>query len=438
MRTSSLLFAAAMSLSLALSPVGAATFRVIHDFCAKTGCADGSAPDSEIFIAAPGHIYGTTATGGNANSGTFFELVRDDASGKWKHTTLYSFCSAPDCMDGASPLGRLIADTSGNFYGVTYSKGGNGGSGTAWRLSQGQHGKWKLKTLYTFCTLPSCTDGFGVVGGLAYQGAQSGLPYDGRSPLYGVTLFGGGSNQGTVYELTPAHGGAWSRRTVHDFCTETAECDLQDGADPNGTLVVDAGGNLFGATQFGGPNFGGTIFRLSPAGNGTWSQTILHSFCDDFGCPDGAMPTGVVMNTDGDLLGSAQQTMGSDGTMGVSFKLDQNGAYTLSHKFCSRLDCADGRQPFSAVSIDAAGNIYGTTVSGGGNDIDKNHGGGGVLFTVSAAGKFKVLHAFCAKPSCADGAYPLAAAAPGAGGHLYGTTSRGGKFDQGVVYEVGP
>jgi len=431
----SALFVAAFA-SLSVSPGHAATFKVIHDFCAKASCTDGSQPRGEIFIDAAGHLFGTTASGGKSNSGTFYELAREEGTGKWKHTTFYHFCSKADCADGSLPLGKLIADADGNFYGVTYSHGGHGGSGVAYRLSPGANGKWKSKTLYTFCTVGNCLDGFGMAGGLTYQGAQSGQPYNGKSPLYGGTRFGGSVGQGVIYQLTRAKDG-WAESVIHDFCTETETCDLHDGADAAGALVMDDAGNLFGATEDGGPNFGGTIFKLSPNGN-VWDETILHSFCDQFACEEGAMPTGIVMNASGDLLGSTQQSIGSENTAGVAFKLAANGDYSVPHKFCSKSGCTDGRQPFSSVSIDANGNIFGTTISGGGHNGDANHSGGGVLFTVSAAGEFKVLHAFCAKTNCADGAYPMTSAVAGADGHLYGTTSVGGKFGQGVVYEIVP
>ncbi|MEI9929987.1 MAG: choice-of-anchor tandem repeat GloVer-containing protein [Rhizomicrobium sp.] len=421
---------------LAIVPGHAATFNVIYDFCAKASCTDGGTPLSEIFVDAAGHLFGTTAAGGTANGGTFYELTRDTQTGKWKRTTLYNFCSKANCTDGSSPLGRLIADASGNFYGVVYSNGAEGGNGVAYELSPGVRGKWKSKTLYTFCSKAQCTDGFGMAGGLTYKGVQSGLAYDGKSPLYGATRFGGSVGQGIVYALTPARG-TWTESIIHDFCTETESCDLHDGSNPAGELVIDADGNLFGATEGGGPNFGGTLFQLSPDG-ANWDETILHSFCDQTGCEEGNMPTGVVMNAAGDLLGSTQQSIGQEGTSGVTFKLAPNGDYSVSHKFCSLADCADGMQPLSNVSIDAAGNLFGTAVSGGGNDGDPNHGGGGVLFRITAAGKFKVLHSFCAMANCADGAYPETSAVAGADGHLYGTTTIGGKFGKGVVYEIVP
>lgn len=363
------LVALAVVLSAFATSASPATLKVLHSFCAKANCADGSTPMSDIFIDASGTIYGAALTGGAHNGGVIYRM-RQDAGGEWKYETLYDFCAKAGCADGSAPVGRLIADVNGNLYGATRA-GANGG--TAFKLMP-QGGKWKLKTLYLFCAKPSCRDGSLPSSALTYKGAEGGAQYDGASPLYGETQFGGSVGQGVVYSLTPNEGKSfWRSRTIHTFCSETEDCGLRDGSLPAGGLLVDEYGSLLGSSAGGGENFSGVIFRFSPRDERKWKEKILYTFCP-IGCPDGQSPTGIIR--------------------------------------------------------DDLGNLYGTTVGMGGN------GKGGTLFKVATDGTFTVLHDFCSDPDCADGHQP--GAPPGSNGHLFGTTSAGGKFGKGVVYELIP
>jgi uncharacterized repeat protein (TIGR03803 family) len=440
-----LLLIAAIGVPVAvLAPIDSAhawTYRVIHSFCAKPNCTDGATPygDTRLLVDPSGNLYGTAARGGSSDAGVLFRLKPDTNTGRWKYQTLYSFCSKADCGDGAYPEGALIADVHGNLYGMATSGGNFGGDGgTAFELMPGPHGRWTLKTLHKFCTKPRCTDGFYPEGGLTYPGAQSGAPYDGSSPLYGATVFGGTSDQGTVFALAPVEGRSkWSHRTIHNFCTETETCDLTDGNEPAGRLVMDADGNLFGATVFGGMNFDGTLFVLSPRHENRWKESVLYAFCAESGCVDGTAPNGVVLDAAGNLFGSTQAGGSNNGGAVFKFSPAQSQLSVL-YSFCSKTDCADGHQPFSNLTLDAAGNLFGTTVSGGGNDIDENHDGGGVVFTVTADGAFSVLHRFCAKADCTDGEYPVAGITVDGSGRLFGTAYAGGEHGKGVVFELTP
>ena len=129
---------------------------------------------------------------------------------------------------------------------------------------------------------------------------------------------------------------------------------------------------------------------------------------------------------------------GTNGLGGTLFELAADGSFSALHAFCSESDCADGHQPGAPPTLDATGNLYGTTVIGGGNDIDDGHLGGGVVFELAAGGKFTVLHAFCAEANCTDGEAPWAGLAVDSAGHLFGTTTGGGKFGGGTVFEVTP
>ncbi|HSC17370.1 MAG TPA: choice-of-anchor tandem repeat GloVer-containing protein [Rhizomicrobium sp.] len=414
----------------------AANLTVLHSFCAEDGCPDGGLPMSAPLVDSSGTLYGTTVLGGGHGGGAIYRLRFDAIAGRWKSSTLYGFCAKADCLDGIDPAGKLVADVNGNLYGTTVAGGKNQANGTVFELMpQGRN--WKLKTLYRFCARANCRDGSKPSSGLTYRGADSGAPYDGVSPLYGETQGGGSANQGVVYSLQPVAGKSfWSEQVLHSFCTETEACGLSDGSLPTGGLALDASGNLFGASAGGGENFSGTLFELSPGQNGKWKERILYTFCT-MGCSDGQSPTGVLRDQLGNLYGTTVG-MGANGKGGTLFRLAADGSFAVLHNFCEEPDCADGHQPNAPPLLDSAGNLYGTTVIGGGNDNNEGQLGGGVVYRLSAGGQFTVLHAFCAKPTCGDGQAPFAGLSMGPDGRLYGATNNGGKFLGGAVYDVTP
>jgi uncharacterized repeat protein (TIGR03803 family) len=412
------------------APASAAKLTVLYSFCAKASCADGSVPRGDLFLDAAGDLYGLATTGGANGRGAAFRISR--ASGKWKYQLLYSFCAKTDCKDGGGPQGKIIFDSAGNLYGVTFNPG------TVFALMpNADRSKWSLKTLTRFCAKAGCIDGDTPTGGLTYPGAETGALYDGVSPLYGETFAGGSAGEGTIFSLSPEIGtGRWMHRKIHDFCTETETCDLTDGALPNGGLLIDANGNLSGATAGGGPDFSGTIFEFSPRPSGRWKEKIPYAFCAP-GCDAGQSPTGIIHDEAGDAYGMTVG-FGPNGKGGTLFEVAADGSFSLLHAFCSAADCADGHQPGAAPLRDAAGNLYGTTIIGGGNDRDEGHLGGGVVFERAANGDFTVLHAFCAEANCTDGVAPWAGLTMDSAGNLFGTTSAGGKFGGGTIFEVTP
>jgi len=415
---------------LAPAPASAAKLTTLYSFCAKAGCADGSVPRGDLFLDEAGDLYGLTTGGGANGRGVAFRL--SSAGGKWKYQRLYSFCSKPDCRDGGGPDGKIVFDTVGNFYGVTFNPG------TVFALMpNADRSKWSIKTLTRFCQKAGCTDGATPTGGLTYPSAEAGALYDGVSPLYGETSSGGSSDQGTIFSLTPKIGtGRWTHRKIHDFCTENENCDLTDGSQPNGGLLIDQSGNLFGASAGGGPDFSGTIFQFSPRQSGKWKEQIPYTFCAP-GCDAGQAPTGITRDEEGNAYGTTT-SFGPNGKGGTLFELTADGSFSLLHAFCSAGDCSDGHQPGAAPIRDAAGNLYGTTVIGGGHAIDDGHLGGGVVFERAADGNFTVLHAFCAEANCTDGEAPWAGLTMDSAGHLFGTTSGGGKNGGGTIFEVTP
>lgn len=248
----------------------------LHSFCALAGCADGSNPNGGVILASNGILYGTTVAGGTKGSGTVFKMTTTGTL-----TTLHNFCTLTNCSDGAQPSAGLLQASDGNFYGST-NAGGTNSKGTVFKITA----SGTLSTLYTFCSLGSCTDG-------AQPAAKLLQGVDGY--LYGTTTSGGKFNHGTVFKITTAG----KLTTLYSFCTLAA---CADGERPEGALIQATDGNFYGTTLLGGAKNFGTIFELKPAG----TLTTLHSFCQTSGCPDGANPiAGLMQDTNGEFYGTA-------------------------------------------------------------------------------------------------------------------------------------
>lgn len=214
-------------------------------------------------------------------------------------------------------------------------------------------------------------------------------------------------------------------------------------------LVFDNAGNLYGTTQRGGANAGGTVFELSPAEGGDWTETVLYNFCAQTNCADGGLPfAGLVMDGLGNLYGTtitggtySGGTCGGGGC-GTVFELSpptQGDAWveTVLWNFKGNLN-NDAALPIGRLNWDAVGNLYGTTESGG-NSVSR-----GTVFELSpiSGGGWSesLLYIFCANgPPCPDGIEPMAGVSFDASGNIYGTTSSGafdGKW--GTAYRLTP
>jgi uncharacterized repeat protein (TIGR03803 family) len=260
--------------------------------------------------------------------------------------------------------------------------------------------------------------------------------------LYGVAEVGGADGGGVVFQLTPGEQG-WTETVIHDFCAGGGKCT--DGAMPN-ALLFDSAGNLFGTAGAGGASGAGVVYRLD-AGN--WTESVLYNFCSQKKCADGENPFGLVQDSSGTLFG----TTGRGGrtcrianlqniTCGLAYQLSSNGdawQETVLHTFCSLKDCKDGALPQAPLLLDSAGNLFGSTVAGGGNDVDPNGNGGGVLFELSGT-MLNVLHHFCAEggSACTDGYWPTGNLVMDGSGHVFGTTQRGGPDGGGEVFRLTP
>ena len=437
--------ACAMSFAVASTTLGFASWNAasaaqlvtLHDFCSQRACAEGRNPQGRLLRdSATGDLIGTAANGGTG-SGTVYRLHYDPTSGQWRSNRLHAFCRLDGCSDGAYPVGNLVMDVSGNLYGVT-AQGGTNFLGVVFELTFNGVG-YGFKILHSFDS--NNGDGFSPSAGLTYAGAASGVLYDGESALYGTTSQGGAHSGGRAYELTP-NGKKWQETVLYDFC---AAEDCTDGQAPGSTLLVDQYGNLFGTTTSGG-NGHGVVFELFPGGGPhrpetpQWTETVMHTFCSQQACADGGYNTGIVeysnysdgliMDASGSLFGA---TPGGGavkaGCCGVLFKIPAEKApfsnYTVLYSFCSRNGCKDGANPNGDLLMDASGNLFGTTQSGGGHNIDSDRLGGGTVFKFSG-GALTTYYTFCSIGTCLDGMYPYAGLATDGKTALYGTTVNGG------------
>jgi uncharacterized repeat protein (TIGR03803 family) len=261
---------------------------------------------------------------------------------------------------------------------------------------------------------------------LAPNGLGEGNPYaapilDSKGNLYGTALSGGAYNVGSVFELSPGANGVWVKKDLHSF-----NSDGQDGIQPYSSLVMESSGNLYGTTFGGGVNNLGTVFQLHPNSDGSWTETILHSFNADG--IDGYNPyANLAFDKAGNLYGTTYS--GGSGNQGTVFELSrQKDGTWLEHVILS-FNYTDGGEPYGGLVFDAHGNIYGTTQSGG----DYQHG---VVFALrpgsNGTWNEQVLHSF--DPSAGDGFEPYAGLVIDTAGHLYGTTLGGGA--NGTVYKV--
>ena len=315
--------------------------------------------------------------------------------------------------DGEAPDGSLIFDQAGNLYGTT-SQGGANGYGTVFKLSPGANGTWTETVLHSF----NRTDGANPEGALIFDRAGN---------LYGTTSQGGASyGNGTVFELSPGANGSW---------TETVLFSLDGslhGSQPFGSLIFDAQGNLYGTAWQGGNYAGGciyggcgTVFKLSPNSNGKWTGTAIHVFNGK----DGSGPfCNLVFDKAGNLYGTTSGLL--SGYRGTVFKLAPGANAAWSETVLYTFNDSGGDELYAGLVFDKAGNLYGTTWSGGAFFV-----GSVFKLTPGTSGKWTktVLHSFNGK----DGSYAYAGVVFDAAGNLWGTTSGYGS-DLGSVYELVP
>jgi uncharacterized repeat protein (TIGR03803 family) len=429
----------------------AATFKTLYAFCSKANCNDGKSPIFGVLKdPASGVLYGVTNTGGSQDGGVVYALVPNGAAYEWK--LVHRFCPKAGCVDGSHPSSPLILDSAGNLYG-TAQDGGAFGQGIVFRLvPNADHSKWTRQTVYAFCPGGDpCVDGRGPVGPLTYPSAQAGAIYDGTSPLYGTTQHGGAGSgsatpgaSGVLYRLGASTKVRRFEKVLYNFCNVT---NCTDGASPYG-LTIDANGHLFGVTTEGGAvATAGTVYEFAPQ---ALTQTVLYNFCTfDTQCHDGSHPIDqLIQDSVGRLFGMTEQGGGIEG-LGVLYRLTLSGVQvteSVLHTFCIYAGCTDGALPVTSLALDTNGTLLGTTAFGNkypGTDCGTSGTvslGCGTLFRLQGT-TYTVLHNFCqtGPVSCPDGAEPLLSDVKlDASGNLIGTTIAGGVHGGGVVFEYTP
>lgn len=335
-----------------------------------------------------------------AVAGVAFSAIPVAEAQVFSSAALHQFAGAPN--DGFGPTGTLIADSSGNLYGTTQT-GGTSNLGTVFELVSSS-GTYQEKILYNFTGSPD--------GSQPYAG----LVMDSLGNLYGTTTLGGTSNVGTAFELVNSSG-TYTEKVLFSFA-------FADGSSPNGSLIIDSSGNLYGTAAVGGSNRAGNVFELVNS-SGTYTEKVLYSFA---GSPDGNEPlSSLITDSSGNLYGTTYQ--GGAHNFGTVFELvNSSGTYSEKVLYSFVGLSGDGGNPYAPVLMDAAGNLYGTTIGGG-------LGQGTVFELVNSAGTYteKILHTFT---NPGDGASPYAGLVADTSGNLYGTTSSGITSSGGAVFEL--
>lgn len=351
----------------------AQTFTDLHDFnCSTDGCV-GYYPGI-VAQGQDGNMYGSLVVGGKNNNGTVYRITPSGTL-----NAIYNFAGT----DGYGPYSGLTLGTDGNFYGATYNDGQNG-YGTLFKTTPAGG----LTTLHNFTA--------------AEEGGAYGTPVAGKTgtTFYGITYYS------KAYSIT----------TSGTF-------KLLPNATPGASyapLFLASDGNFYGTTFVGGNNGYGCVFRMNSNG----AISVIYSF--DY--THGSEPYGgVVQGSDGLLYG----TTGTGGTAahagGVVFKVSTKGAITVLHNF-DNTDTTDGFQPLGGVVFDTNGNLYGTTTNGAAGGPTQY----GVLFEITKAGTYSVLHKF----DSTHGQYPESTPVQHTNGVIYGETYQGGSGLNGVFYSL--
>ncbi len=364
----------------ATTQVHAQSLKTLYNF---GGGPDGGDPYASLIRDSAGNLYSTVDYGGTSYAGAVFKV-----DPKGNESVLHSFSGG---ADGAYPFSALVRDSSGNLYGTT-SQGGSANAGVVFKVDP----SGKETVLHNFT---GGADGVIPIGGLLRDTAGN---------FYGTTSQGGTANFGVIFKVSPKG----KETIVHTFTG-----GAKDGKYPSYTsLLPGADGYFYGVTQEGGIADYGVVYKLSPSGK----LTVLHSFAG--GTADGCDVLGTpFMDANGTLYGTTSSC--GPGGYGTVWKVNKYRKETVLHGFAG--GTADGQYPLAGVIVDANGNIYGNTETGGESNL-------GTVYKISKAGKFSLLHSFAGP----DGKYPYGSFVMNSNGALFGTTQNGGSIGYGTVWKI--
>lgn len=401
------------------------------------GGADGSLPYASLIFDTAGNLYGTAVNGGAYGYGVVFKLS-PNADGKWTESVIYSFSGG---TDGSHPGAALLWAPDGNLYGTTRT----GGTGSC--TFQGNSGcgtAFKLMPNPDGTWSETVTYSFtGVPDG--FVPSFGGLMLDESGNLYGGTHYGGRTSTncpsgcGTVFRLAPNLDGTWTESVLYEF-------NEANGWNPFGSLLFH-NGNIYGVTSNGGGDHGpncpnypgcGAVFELTPNADGSWKLKNLHRFSGQLNGDGGISYGGLTLGPGGVLYGTTGwgAPPGVGGLFTETPRTDGSWRYQWSYSFQNGAGAAI---PWGTLITDHGGNLYGVTLEGGGSL------GCVVNYAYGCGTVFKLMRT---KNGWRDkvlhnfwnhpGAYPRSGVILDASGNLYGTTSGDGKTTFGSVYQIIP
>ncbi len=393
-----------LALALALNTIASGqTYNVLWNFSFS--------PEGQIAEDASGNLYGTTGWGGgDGYCGSVWELSPPAiAGGVWTETTIHNFsCTS----NGYYPLGGITIDKLGNLYGTTSQGVLSGGTVFKMKPPTTPGGPWSFSNIHVFAsasgdgivaaspvTLDSAGDVYGTTsgggtykgmnaGGIAFKltpgvggyketilwnfGApgdasfiESGLSEDANGNWYGTSYYGGAYGYGSVFELSPpvSGGAAWTESVIYSFTGANSAI----GEYPQGSLVIDSQGTLFGVAGGTGGTCCGSVFQMKPSTGGGWTTKSLYTFTKT---TEGYVPIGLTMDPQGQNLYGVTMTTNVRAGDGVVFKLAQPTApggpwtYSVLHDFTTGIGYLK-----SPPVVDESGNVFGTTYSGAAYEI---------------------------------------------------------------------
>jgi len=410
--TAALAIAIAFCVAVTTQPAHAQTYQVLYNF---TGQADGGDPAGGLVMDQRGDLYGMTSYygrgscsfGGDVGCGTAFELARKGSG--WIFNLLYTFTGG---NDGETPTGRMVFGPDGSLYGTTAFGGGGNctfgqGCGTVFNLKPPATAcksalcPWTETILYHFTggndgmwpqlgdlTFDQSGNIYGTTPPNVYELVRSNGSYtfnlvfkftnndggccsfsntlfDQAGNIYGTT-YAGGNGSGVVFQLMPG-GGGWTYNQVHAFQGQT------DGAEPEGNLIFDQQGNIYGTTPQGGAYNAGTVYEVTPS-SGAFS--VLHTF---YGTADEGPTDAVIFDAQGNLYGTTYG--GGSHSRGNIFKLTPYNGGWMYQSIYDFTGGSDGGAPTGPLILDPNGNIYGTTFYGGTGHCSS--AGCGVVFEIT-------------------------------------------------------